>query len=91
MKNLKPGDKFPRAVRSEIIRAYNMHGPINSLHEGYAVILEEMDEAWEEIKKKRSKRDMKHLLGEFVQIGAMAQKVAEDVIMPQLDIDKHND
>ena len=89
--NIKPGDKFPRAVKSELIRAYNIHGPVLSLHEGYAVILEELDEAWDEIKKKTSKRDMKNLLKELIQVGAMAQKVAEDVIMPQLDIDKHND
>jgi hypothetical protein len=85
------GDKFPRAVRTELIRAYSMHGPVQSLHEGYAVILEELDEAWDEIKKKSSKRDMQNLLREFIQIGAMAQKVAEDVIMPYLEINKHSD
>jgi NTP pyrophosphatase (non-canonical NTP hydrolase) len=88
---IKPGDKFPRAVKTELIRAYSMHGPVQSLHEGYAVILEELDEAWDEIKKKTSKRDMENLLKEFIQIGAMAQKVAEDVIMPHLDIDRHSD
>lgn len=88
MKNrkvVKVGDKFPKAVRNELIRAYTTHGPIRSLHEGYAVILEEMDEAWDEIKKKSSKRDMNNLLREFVQIGAMAQKISEDVVIPYIN------
>lgn len=85
------GDKFPRAVKSELIRAYTINGHVKSLHEGYALILEELDEAWEEIKKKPKNRDMKNLLLEFVQIGSMAQKIAEDMILPYLDIDKHNE
>lgn len=84
MKNPKP-NKFSKAVQEEISRAYALHGPVNSLHEGYAIILEEMDEAWDEIKKKRSKRNMKGLLLEFIQIGAMAQKIAEDVIIPHIE------
>jgi hypothetical protein len=31
-------------VENEINRAVELHGPMGSLHEGYAVILEEMDE-----------------------------------------------
>ncbi len=43
--------------------------PFNSSHEGYAVILEEMDELWDEIKKKQPNKDqLKH---EAVQAAAM--------------------
>ena len=38
-------------------RARTKHKPINSAHEGYAVILEELDEFWDEVKKKREMRD----------------------------------
>lgn len=85
MKKKVKRNRFSKAVQDELARAYDLHGPINSLHEGYAVILEEMDEAWEEIRKKTNNRDMNHLLMEFIQIGAMAQKVAEDVIIPHID------
>lgn len=69
---------FAALVRRELASAREGHNPINSLHEGYAVILEEMDEVWDEIKKKRSQRDPAKLLAELVQIAAMCQRTAED-------------
>ena len=42
-----------------------------SAHEGYAVILEELDEVWEIIKQKRSERDYVALRKETIQLGAM--------------------
>ncbi|MCL4435792.1 MAG: hypothetical protein M1503_11530 [Thaumarchaeota archaeon] len=40
-------------IGSEYHRAYNKFGDFSSLHEGYAVLLEEVEELWAEIKKKR--------------------------------------
>jgi hypothetical protein len=40
----------------------------NSAHEGYAVILEELDEAWTEIKR----NNVELAIEEMVQVGAMA-------------------
>jgi hypothetical protein len=37
-------------VRAEVLRAIEKHAPMNSAHEGYAVILEELDELWAEVK-----------------------------------------
>ena len=37
-------------VRDELNRAMSKHDPIRSPHEGYAVILEEVDELWDEVK-----------------------------------------
>lgn len=71
---------FQSNVRDEIARARFKHKSINSAHEGYAVILEEIDEFWEEVKKKREHRDKKNMYKELVQIAAMAQRTAEDVI-----------
>ena len=34
-------------VQEELARAQELHEPFNSAHEGYAVILEELDELWE--------------------------------------------
>ena len=33
-----------------------LHGPQRSAHESYAVLLEEVDEFWEEVKKRREER-----------------------------------
>jgi hypothetical protein len=41
------------ALRAEFIRATTKFGSYNSSHEGYAVILEELDELWDEIKPNR--------------------------------------
>ncbi len=79
--SLKPvGSAFPLHVRCEIERARAKHKPINSAHEGYAVILEELDEFWDEVKKKREMRDKRRMYDELVQIAAMAQRTADDVL-----------
>ena len=45
--------------------------PFNSAHEGFAVIKEEIDELWDEVKKKSSNRNPRALEKEAVQCGAM--------------------
>lgn len=72
-------------VRSEVNRAREKHKPINSLHEGYAVLLEEVDEFWEEVKKKRESRDHSKMLSELVQVAAMSQRTAEDCGLTQTE------
>ena len=57
----------------ELKRANRMYGTsFASPHEGYAVILEELDELFEEIRQKRP--DKERLREEAIQIGAMAIK-----------------
>ncbi len=46
----------------------------NSPHEGYAVILEELDEMWEAIKKK----DISHSRKEAIQVAATAVRYLYD-------------
>jgi len=69
---------FQKQVRVELTSARKQHGNINSLHEGYAVILEELDEFKEEVWKRSAKRNKANMLKELIQIAAMAQRVAED-------------
>lgn len=71
---------FPELVELELAAARRGHKPQNSAHEGYAVLLEEMDELWDEVRKRRHSRSAFKMLGELVQIGAMAQRMAEDVL-----------
>lgn len=67
------------AVRIELELARRRYKPFNSAHEGYAVLLEEVDELWEEVRKQRSKRDTARLRAEAVQVAAMALRFILDV------------
>jgi hypothetical protein len=46
----------------------------NSDHEAYAVLLEEVEEVWEEIKKKPHERIYIDIIDELVQVAAVAEK-----------------
>lgn len=61
-------------IANELERAIGLHGPMNSLHEAYAVILEELDEVWDHVKLKQSLRDMKEVRKELIQTAAMCVK-----------------
>jgi len=57
----------------ELERANRIHGAtFTSPHEGYAVLLEELDELWDEVKKKHPSKE--RMLEEATQVGAMAIK-----------------
>jgi hypothetical protein len=71
---------FALHVECELKKARLKHAPINSLHEGYAVILEEVDELWEHVRARKEKRNKTDIYKELVQIAAMAQRTAEDVV-----------
>lgn len=59
---------------AELRRARNVlhHGPMHSAHEGYAVILEELDELWDEVRKHRSLENLAAMRREAIQVAAMA-------------------
>jgi NTP pyrophosphatase (non-canonical NTP hydrolase) len=61
----------------ELARATKKHGAMASAHEGYAVIKEELDELWEQIKKQQ--RDEESIRKEAVQVAAMALRFVIDV------------
>jgi hypothetical protein len=65
------------AVRLELIHACEKFDPMASAHEGYAVILEELDELWELVKGNRG-RDFA-ALGEAVQVAAMSVRYVIDL------------
>ena len=67
-------DKVTVDVTNELQTAIETHGLFTSAHHGYAIILEELDELWDEIKKKRSMRDVRNMRAEAVQVAAMAMK-----------------
>lgn len=63
-------------VVAELDRAVGLYGEFNSAHEGYAVILEELDELKEEVWLKQSLRSKDRMRAEAIQIAAMAIKFA---------------
>lgn len=65
------------AVLAELRRARARFPAMASAHEGYAVILEELDELWDEVKCSRCKLDT--MGGEAIQVAAMAIRFVTDV------------
>lgn len=71
------------AVRREINRAILLYPqPFNSPPEGYAVILEEVDELWDEIRKRHALRSVDAMREEAIQIAAMAVRFVVDLCIP---------
>lgn len=71
--------KFPMLVAVELAQARTEHAPSTSLHHYHSVLQEELDEFWEEVKKKPKVRSKLRLREELLQIAAMAQRCAEDL------------
>lgn len=63
-------------IRVEYERAAARYGPFHSGHEGYAVIREELDELWDEVK---STDGLGRACEEAVQVAAMALRFLVDL------------
>jgi len=66
-------------VVNEYKNATLNYGPFASYHEGYAIMAEELEELWAEIKKKPSERDEGKLRAESKQCAAMALRFMIDL------------
>ena len=66
-------------VECEIVFATEKFGSFASAHEGYAVMLEEMDELWEEIKNNKDVGALAKQRLEALQVAAMAVRFIMDV------------
>lgn len=78
-------DEFTAAVEDAVdeARAAMMrYAAMNSAHEGYAVLDEEVDELWDHVKVKQGQRDVDAMRKEAIQIAAMAIRFAVDVCKP---------
>lgn len=69
-------DEALAEVRAEVVRAMDRFPAFASPHEGYAVLLEEVDELWNEVK---ASDNVALALMETVQVAAMAVRFAVDV------------
>lgn len=68
-------DLIIQKVVAELDKATKKFPKFNSAHEGYAVIKEELEEAWEEIKE----NDNEKAKDEMIQVAAMAVRFVLDV------------
>jgi len=66
-------------VAEEINRARDRFPAMRSPHEGYAIILEELDELWEEVQGWGVANAKKRMRAEAIQVAAMAIRFVEDV------------
>ena len=65
-------------VKQELEKAVAEHGPMVSDHDGYAVILEELDELWDEVKKRPALRSQESMELEAMQVATMAIRFLMD-------------
>lgn len=63
----------------EAYRAAALWPPMQSAHEGYAVILEELDELKEHVWMNQKKRDLAAMRKEAIQLAAMAIRFVADI------------
>jgi len=66
-------------VYRELSQATAKFPAMNSAHEGYSVLAEEVDELWDEVRGKQGARDMAKMRKEAIQVAAMAIRFVMDV------------
>lgn len=79
VQNLLKQASILQDVHSELMQACGKHVSMNSAHEAYGIILEELDEFWEEVRKKPENRYPPKMKRELVQVAAMACRAIQDL------------
>lgn len=72
-----------KLAQSALEKAQAKHAPMRGEHEGYAVILEELDELWDEVKAQKIDRNA--LLKEALHVSAMGLRFVVDVCLSRQD------
>jgi hypothetical protein len=72
-------DKALQQIEMEFMRASDLYPSLHSNHEAYAVIKEELDELWDEIKKSKELKGNKNITKELIQIGAMVVRYLDNL------------
>ena len=77
-------------VENEVLNACANFPPFHSAHEGYAIILEEVDELWAEIKNNKAPNSLTRQLKEAKQVAAMAIRFMLDIKLDNYRNDNEN-
>ena len=73
-------DQLAEELDDALHKAITNHQPFNTAHEGYAVILEELDELWDEVKAwQPNDHRTAQLRKEAIHVAAMAIRFIKDV------------
>jgi NTP pyrophosphatase (non-canonical NTP hydrolase) len=73
---MTPSEDFEQLVREEVAAADARYPGYHSAHEAFAVLLEEVDELWDEVRKKQALRDRDQMVRELVQVAAVCHRFA---------------
>ena len=74
-------ERAAREALAEAKRAGELHHPLRSAHEGWAVLREEVDELWDEVKNRRQVTE--RMREEAVQVAAVAIRFLADICYPK--------
>lgn len=66
-------------VVAEVDRAVQKHGNYSSPHEAYGVLLEEVDEFFDEVKKQKADVSKENMRTELIQIAAVCVRAVHDL------------
>ncbi len=66
-------------INAECKYGFDTFGPFNSAHEGFAILLEEVDELKAHVWAKQKNRDLEAMKKEAIQVAAMAVRFALEV------------
>ncbi|KKN75697.1 hypothetical protein LCGC14_0378000 [marine sediment metagenome] len=78
-------NKINGLVAKEFQRATEKFDAFHNTHEGYAILLEEVDELWDDIKA----NDLYSSCDEAIQVAAMAMRYLFDLMPDDFDRDMH--
>jgi hypothetical protein len=71
--------KAAHEMLHKLAKAVGVWPPMNSAHEGYGVLLEEVQELFDEVRLKQSKRTVEAMRAECLDVAAMAIRMAVEV------------
>ena len=72
--------KVMNEVMEEYKRATSKFLPMNSPHEGWAVIREEVDELWDAVKRNDKEHAIENMREEAIQVAAMGIRFLTDIV-----------
>jgi hypothetical protein len=72
-------DEALKQIEIEFLRASDLYPNLHSNHEAYAVIREELDELWDEIKKSKDTKGNNQIRHELIQVGAMVVRYLDNL------------